>query len=153
MNYLVIFIASAVLTISCNSTDRNRKKNVETNRSNQEKACMEKVIQLDDSLGEIRNHSSENISLSETITNYVNQLHKIEFENCPEDFTMAFSNHADAWLSIKPITDNYPEMRGELHEIFSQLENSKDSSEFNRLVKNIWATWEEVEGAMKASQD
>ena len=42
-------------------------------------ACTERVFELDKTAGDIRNHACEQISLSETITNYTQTLSEIDF--------------------------------------------------------------------------
>jgi len=111
--------------------------------------CINLVFEKDSILGAIRNHASEKISLSETINNYTNDLKSLDFNNCPEEFKSSFQNHIEAWLDIRKVTDKYPSLRGELHAIFADLEKSSDSTEFNILVKQIWATWEKVEESSK----
>ena len=61
---------------------------------------MERVMAKDAKLGKIRNHNCEKISLSETILIYVDNLKKIDFSDCPEDFTKAFQSHQGAWLEM-----------------------------------------------------
>jgi hypothetical protein len=51
----------------------------------------------------------------------------------------------EAWKMVTKVTDKYPLLRGELHDIFAELEKSKDSTEFNDLVKQVWNTWKKVE--------
>ncbi|TRO66839.1 hypothetical protein [Christiangramia sabulilitoris] len=109
--------------------------------------CEEKVIQTDEKLGKIRNHSSEKISLSETIDNYTESLNSLNFDHCTENFTMAFRDHIDAWKNIKKITDKYPDLRGEMHQLFDEIQNGKDSTEFKELSKKIWDTWSKVENS------
>ncbi|ESU24623.1 hypothetical protein FEDK69T_05440 [Flavobacterium enshiense DK69] len=69
--------------------------------------------------------------------------------NCPKTFSKAFQDHVNAWNAIRIVTDRYPEKRGEMHLLFKELEQSKDSVEFKKLQGNIWATWTEVERATK----
>lgn len=109
------------------------------------KKCMEQILQKDSILGEIRNHASENISLSETISNYTVELRSLDYKYCSEEFKSAFNDHIEAWLDIRKVSDKYHSLRGELHEIFAQLEKSEDSIEFKLLVKHVWDTWTIVE--------
>ncbi|WP_298898925.1 hypothetical protein [uncultured Psychroserpens sp.] len=111
--------------------------------------CIKAVFEKDSILGNIRNHSSEKISLSETITNYSNDLKKLDFSNCPDAFKLAFHEHIDAWIKMKDITNKYPLLRGELHAIFDQIEQSKDSTEFKLHLKGIWDTWTQIEESYK----
>ncbi len=114
--------------------------------SGNEYACIKYILETDSALGEIRNHNSKNISLSRSITEYTNVLLALNYSECPAEFSNAFKAHIQAWTDVKRITDNYPALRGELHDIFNSIEKTRDSVEFKALVKNIWDTWTLVEG-------
>ena len=111
--------------------------------------CINHVIAVDDSLGKIRNRECENLSLSRTILNYTKAMQQIETKDCPPAFSKAYSSHRDAWNAMLPITDNYPDLRGEMHVLFKQLEQSKDSVAFKKFQSAIWTTWAEVEVFLK----
>ncbi len=129
----------------CNSNaEKNNGNNIEIKNS-RALDCIDNVMQFDQELGKIRNHSCEQISLSETINEYTNGLKYLDYEYCPEKFKLAFKEHINAWLNIKRVTDNYPELRGEMHELFNVIENGKDSVEFKSLNKRIWDTWCAIE--------
>lgn len=140
---LTIVLCSLFLT--CNTIG---KKNIENNLEKDNaigSECMKIVLKRDQEFGEIRNHSSEQISLSETIDLYTSSLKSLDYSNCPEKFRLAFDEHINAWLGIKLVSDKYPEIRGELHDLFTRLENSKDSIEFKIQSKKIWDTWNIIE--------
>ncbi len=111
--------------------------------------CMAEAIALDDSLGRVRNHACETTPLSLTIRQYAAAIAAIDFPGCPEGFGAAFKKHAAAWLALLPVTDQYPDLRGEMHDLFSQLEAGPHAGPFKPLVKAVWDTWGEIEGAMK----
>lgn len=111
--------------------------------------CMAEAIALDDSLGRVRNHACETVPLSETIRQYAAAIEKIDFSGCPEAFSAGFKKHAAAWLALLPVTDQYPGLRGEMHALFKQLESGRHAEQFKPLVKAVWDTWGEIEGAMK----
>lgn len=48
------------------------------------------------------------------------------------------------------ITNKYPELRGEMHNLFDQLEKGNDAAEFKRYLKQIWDTWAEIEKFIKS---
>lgn len=100
-------------------------------------------------MGKARNHACETISLSETIRQYADAMGKINYRNCPEDFSAAFGRHQKAWLALLPVTDQYPNLRGEMHDLFAQIEAGDHAEQFKPLVKTVWDTWAEVEAAMK----
>ncbi|MDX1912902.1 MAG: DUF4932 domain-containing protein [Saprospiraceae bacterium] len=111
--------------------------------------CMQNVIALDDSLGRLRNHACERISMSETIKNYVSALESIPFNGCPANFADGFKQHCAAWLALLPFTDRHPELRGEMHVLFKQLETGHDGEAFKAGVKKVWDTWDLVEKAWR----
>jgi len=137
--YLITILL--ILLTACNS---NRGKKDFTIHASA-KECVDYVIAKDDSLGSIRNYASEKQSLSETIDDYVYSLDNLSFSNCPSTFTDAFEEHKDAWVNITEVTDNYPDLRGEMHDIFDIIADGPDSTTFKLLLAEIWATWEQVE--------
>jgi len=110
-----------------------------------EATCMETIMEQDSILGEIRNHASEQMSLSASISNYVTSINQLDFQKCPEAFKSAFQEHAQAWSDMTSVTDNYPDLRGELHDLFDKLEKSEDAVAFKKHLENIWATWRDIE--------
>lgn len=104
---------------------------------------------MDASLGKIRNHDCETISLSQTILKYTQGVKKINYSNCPKEFVDAFENHRQAWIKMLSVTDKYPDLKGEIHDLFNILEKGNDKETFKPLLKSIWDTWGEVENAMK----
>ncbi|MDJ0645873.1 MAG: hypothetical protein QNJ57_07830 [Flavobacteriaceae bacterium] len=109
--------------------------------------CVTYILKKDDSLGTIRNHSCEKISLSTTIQQYTSSLNELDFSNCPEDFSKAFKDHISAWNEMTAITDRHDQLRGEMHDLFDIIEKSLDSTEFAARLKAIWDTWEPIEKA------
>lgn len=107
--------------------------------------CVKEVFAQDDSLGSVRNHACETIPLSQTIVNYTSALKKLDFQHCPEEFEKAFKAHWIAWENMISVVDKYPDMRGEMHDLFDQIELSPDSSSFKLSLKAIWDTWAVVE--------
>ncbi|HHL32379.1 MAG TPA: hypothetical protein ENJ41_07305 [Oceanospirillales bacterium] len=143
MKYFSILILT-LLVLACNDS---AQKNDETQlQSTHVKTteCINSILEKDSRLGEIRNHSSEQISLSKTIDDYTHSVKSLDFNNCPDEFTTAFHNHLKAWQELKKVSDKYPELRGELHEIFAELEKTEDSSEFKLLQTKISDTWKVV---------
>ena len=137
--YIVVLVLLA--TYSCQKT----KKEKAIVRTSQE--CVAYIFKTDDSLGTVRNHSCEKISLSQTIKQYTAELNKLDFSNCPEDFSNAFEAHITAWDKMTEVTDRHNELRGEMHDLFDSIEKSTDSSEFKVRLKAIWNTWKPIEAA------
>ena len=149
MKYLLNFIL-ILLVISCNNAEKkDNETKLESVTDIKKAECMESILKRDSELGKIRNHSSIQISLSETIHNYTNSIKSLDYSNCPDKFTIAFHEHIKAWLDVKKVSDKYPELRGELHVIFSELEKKKDSIEFKLLQARISDTWKIVEEITK----
>lgn len=140
---LFLLIVTAFLLQSC---DRRISRFTEKNQvSITDKQCINKVIAADDSLGKIRNLECKKHALSQTITSYTLAMRKIQKQDCPKEFSKAFDLHIQSWDNILVVTDKYPSIRGEMHDLFKQLEKSKDSIEFKKLQAEIWKTWVEVE--------
>ncbi len=114
-----------------------------------EKECITRIIAADDSLGTIRNHACETGTLSSSIKNYVSGIEKLNFINCPAGFKKAFTTHKKAWIAMLTITDKYPDIRGEMHDLFDQLEKGKDTVAFKKHMKKIWDTWAGIEKYIK----
>jgi hypothetical protein len=145
MKYL-LNLTLILLVLACNNAgNKGSETKLESVTGIKKTECMESILKKDSELGKIRNHSSEQISLSETIDNYTNSLKSLDYSECPDKFTIAFHEHIEAWLDVKKVSDKYPELRGELHVIFSELEKKKDSLEFKSLEVKILDTWEIVE--------
>jgi hypothetical protein len=107
--------------------------------------CVERILLMDDSLGTVRNHACENISLSETINNYVSGMESLDYDGCSQLFSQAYKQHMDAWKAMIPVTNKHPEIRGEMHDLFDQLAASPDSAVFSRNLKRIQDSWALVE--------
>lgn len=139
-----------VTTIFISRANSLPGNNLEDDKLNKE--CMNRVIALDDSLGKIRNHACEKISLSQSIKDYSAGMKKFSYKKCPESFKKAFERHRQAWANMLVVTDKYPDLRGEMHVLFKQLEEGKDAELFKPLLKAIWDTWAEVEKAIKENK-
>ncbi len=143
-----ILLLFGFATFSC--SPKNHKSTITT--ANIEKSCIDRVISADNALGSARNHNCEVMSLSETIKLYTDGIDKIDFKDCPADFTKAFDDHKKAWVEMLTITDKYPDLRGEMHDLFKILEEGKDKASFDPLLATIWSTWADVEKSMEQSK-
>lgn len=150
MKYRLYFILFLTVLLSCKNTEGNGNETKIKSVVDLKKAeCIESTLKRDSEFGKIRNHSSEQVSLSETIDNYTDSIKSLDYRNCPDKFKIAFHKHIEAWMNIKRVSDKYPELRGELHVIFSDLEKNKDSLEFKSLKAKIFDTWKIVEDVTK----
>lgn len=109
--------------------------------------CIKRVFAVDDSIGKIRNQACSALSLEETIENYVRDIEAIDFAACPPAFTAAFRKHKEAWRDMQSVVSHHPDLRGEMHDLFDQIEVSKDSVIFKAKLKEIWDTWALVESS------
>ena len=128
-----------VLISGCKTSEEKKEAPISAEQ------CIKAVLEQDSILGNIRNHATETLSLSKTITNYTNGLNELDFNSCPPGFSEAFQAHIDAWIAMTTVTDNYSSLRGEMHDVFDQLELSKDSVAFKIKLKAIWDTWKTIE--------
>ena len=145
---LVLVIIVFFSLLSCKDPGPKQKKADVTTGINQTN-CIERIFEKDSLLGEIRNHASENISLSRSIKNYTKELESLDYSDCPQKFVASFHDHIKAWKRVTKISDKYPLLRGELHNVFTILEKSEDSTEFKSLAKQVWDTWYRVEEEAK----
>ncbi|QHI36778.1 hypothetical protein IMCC3317_21480 [Kordia antarctica] len=143
MKYLLVLVSFLVL-LACKENDK--KPNLSDSKIETDKiSCVNEIFKRDSIFGEIRNHASEKISLSETITIYTKNIKSLDYSNCPEEFKSAFDKHIEAWLDFRKVSDKYPLLRGELHDIFTKIEKSEDSTEFKSRLGQILETWKLVD--------
>lgn len=137
------FLLTFLFLISCGLGDSGAQN--ENNSTHAD--CVESILAKDAELGEIRNHACEKISLEQTIGEYVDGLKAMDFNACSPGFSQAFEKHIQAWISMMQFVKNYPDMRGEMHVLFDEIEKGEDAESFKPLLKNIWDTWGEIEKA------
>ena len=143
-----LFILS-VLFLACSQPKNSGQEVIKSETALNSRQCIDQIIAQDDSLGKVRNHACERISLAQTIREYTDAMGQFDYQNCPADFTIAFKKHREAWVALIPIVEKYPDMRGEMHTLFEILENGAHAAAFKLLVKAVWDTWGEVEEAMQ----
>ncbi|UNZ00015.1 hypothetical protein MQE36_06610 [Zhouia spongiae] len=140
MRKLLTYGIISVLTLFYVSCDSNKGKDTKVARN-----CIDRVLLADSQLGKKRNHECEQISLTQTIDNYVKGLREVDFGNCPLEFERAFEKHIAAWVEMTKVTDRYSGLRGEMHDLFDQIKQTKDSVQFDKSLKEIWRSWEVIE--------
>ncbi len=106
--------------------------------------CIEKILAEDAKLAEMRNTSSEIMSLAVSILNYVEGLEALDFNACPEGFQKAFKAHIGAWRDLVPTVQDYEDWRGEMHLLFDRIKSSKGGKAFKKKVDKVGKTWEAV---------
>ncbi|MEM7185198.1 MAG: hypothetical protein AAF466_00960 [Bacteroidota bacterium] len=141
----IIWIFAA---FGCNDHKVEKTTPVDTNLTST-KTCIKHIIAQDSVLGAVRNHAPETMPLSTAINQYAQDLQGLDYTGCPSGFVMAFHAHIEAWKEVTQVTDDYSELRGELHTVFDSLEKSPDSVRFRKLVKGVWDTWADVEEQMQ----
>ena len=115
----------------------------------EEKDCIEFIIAEDAEAGGIRNQACKIKSLSATINDYTQTLDALDFSRCPKAFTKAFKTHIHAWKDLISFTDGYPDLRGEMHYLFKEIENGEQGEAFKQGVQKVWDSWAEVESLLK----
>lgn len=144
--HVILFVAlAAMLQISCATL--NNKNITDPFVKLTAADCINHILSQDSQLGAIRNHACETIPLTEAIQEYINAVNALSFGNCPLDFTHAFESHLNAWNHMQTVTDKYPDLRGELHDLFDKIKLGEHKDAFEVSLKNIWDTWAEVEKA------
>jgi hypothetical protein len=140
-----IYLFGILLFLGCSNSKRDKQSLALANQTNSKQTCIHRIIILDDSLGRVRNRICKTTSLSSAIRQYINAVDKFDLKNCPKDFIEAYKNHIQAWSDILTVTDQYPDLRGEMHDLFDELETGIYSDSFKTLLKLIWDTWKKVE--------
>lgn len=140
----MIFLMAIMSVFSCKEGKRHNHSDLIS-----KKKCISNILKQDDSLGKLRNESCKQISLSQSIVNYSNEINKLDYDNCPKLFHSAFKAHQTTWNEITTVTNKYPNLRGEMHGLFDQIKIGRDSTQFKILLKNIWDTWAIVEKTSK----
>ena len=115
-----------------------------------EQDCIDAILREDTALGDTRNHACETASLADAIQQYVDALSALDYEGCPREFSKAFEAHIDAWAAMKTFTEQFADMRGEMHDLFYKLERGEQAEEFKPLLKAIWDTWAPIQTAKDA---
>jgi hypothetical protein len=138
MNMRLQFILLIFLFSSTNACNQKAK--------NEDNACIKFIMEKDELLGKVRNQYSKQHNLSTTIYYYTEGLRALDYQQCPEAFRSAFMAHIEAWDDMLRVTDKYPDIRGELHDVFDSIK-IKGNPEFETQLKQIWDTWAKVEQA------
>ncbi len=107
------------------------------------------MISIDAQAGKIRNRACEKQSLTKTIEEYVATIDAVDLSNCPREFAAAFKRHIQAWRAMIPLCDPYASLRGEMHDLFKQIEEGAGGTAFKKGLDKVWSTWSEVEKAME----
>jgi len=130
-----------VLIVSCKDAVVQNNNNAEKVKSLE---CIDRIIQRDEKLSKIRNYSCESLSLSESINNYLEELDKLDYSNCPPSFKVTFFDHITAWENMLVVTDEYPEPRGEMFVLFESIGKGDQKKELKKLLKELWYSWDIV---------
>ncbi len=112
---------------------------------------IDRVIELDNQLGALRNMHCETHPIAEAVRQYVRGLNAISFHGAPDDFAAAFSRHRKAWEDSLPFFARYGALRGEMHDVFEfiRMKSPEDAADLEKVEAKIWGTWADVESAIK----
>jgi predicted enzyme related to lactoylglutathione lyase len=114
---------------------------------------MQAVLAQDKALGSIRDRASESGPLADAAQAYVVAIDALDFSECPPEFVEAFRTHREAWQDAVPMLERFPQLRGEMHDLFDQLKQDPDTrSDMEALDKRIRDTWAEVEATTAVGQ-
>ncbi len=105
------------------------------------------LLSIDSELGLVRNRASETKPVADAVREYVEGIDATDFSACPADFAAAFQWHRDAWRESIPFLEQFPDLRGEMHDVFDEIRSrgGETSLELERLEAQIWDSWREVE--------
>ena len=142
---LLIFVMASCQTATKGNNKETSTSEVVKPTKEQESACKKSVMKVDAGIAAKRNKACKKQSLGKTISEYIYGLEHSDFTHCPESFKSAFYDHIIAWKETLPIAEKYPDLRGEMHALFEQIEAGPDGDAFKPLVAKVWSTWEEVE--------
>ncbi|NND44119.1 MAG: hypothetical protein HKN58_02260 [Xanthomonadales bacterium] len=114
-------------------------------------AAIESVLEQDSRLGAERNEATRHMPIARVIEQYVAGLDALDLASCPEDFMLAMRRHRDAWQASVKFFEAYPELRGEMHEVFERIraQGAAARSGLEGAEAAIWGTWAEVENAVQ----
>lgn len=115
-----------------------------------EREAVADVLTADEQLGKIRNHAPETGPIDIAAREYADALADLDYTNTPLAFQRAFAQHWTAWHDMAAYLEPHSELRGEMHDVFDQLEDptvNPTAAEFKRRLDKIWSTWAEVEAA------
>ncbi len=140
-----ILLITVAVAAGCNTQSNNLDNPLPAEKFS---AAIKRVLAEDEEMGARRNHACEENSLSFAIDRYLNDIDSIDWQDCPVQFTDAFKMHRDAWEKSKQLFDKFPDLRGEMHDLFDILREKPESQEaLLQVEKDIWGSWAEVEKA------
>ena len=114
-----------------------------------EERAVDRVLAEDARFGRARDEAPRLVPIAQAVEGYVAGLASVKLTDCPDDFAVAFTDHSQAWALMVPFLRRYPDLRGELHDVFEWLESEDNSEaeEFKKLLQAVWDTWKKVEEA------
>ncbi len=105
------FLKSAVWqTLEDDSTTSTKSENM--------RFAIRRVLDLDMKLGADRDIYCQQHSLAEAVKKYVLEIRAVDFSGCSDEFSAAFIRHTAAWENSIPFFERFPDLRGEMHELF-----------------------------------
>lgn len=138
-------ILAAILSLAGTAAVGNAE-----NEASSYAAAIRAVIEQDSRLGKLRNHFSEDAPVARAVEEYVAGLDALDLEHCPPDFVRALHRHRDAWHGSIAFFEEFPNLRGEIHDVFEMI-RARDHSSRARLEAveaEILSTWVAVQNSM-----
>ena len=146
--FLLLLMFGMAMVSSCqNAVQQSNSSGGIEDQKNQHAEAIKSIFTQDAKLGSIRNHACEDTSLTATVRQYVADLDALDFSACPADFAVAFQKHRDAWQDALGFFKPFDELRGEMHDLFEQINQTGEAqkAELTKYVQAITDTWTEVE--------
>jgi len=143
---LILTLLVGATSSSCGTAHRDESGATSRNRS-----AIESILAEDAALAAARNLAPQRMPLHVAIDQYADALAELDFSGTPAPFRRAFRNHIEAWRKAGDATRLWPELRGEMHALFSVLKDPQfnpDAHRFRELEDRIFSTWAEIESAM-----
>ena len=141
VSLLLCAVLGGALGIGCASRPKNEDPPPEI-------GCMASVIKADERLALARNAAPREMPIGDAVRAYLEAFESLDMSECPPPFREAIRRHLGAWRETLPWLDAYPELRGELHEVFDVIGRDERNAEFRAAVGQIIQTWSQVEQAM-----
>jgi hypothetical protein len=115
--------------------------------------AIDRVLEMDALLSRQRNRLCQHQSLAAAVQAYVLGIDCLDFGPCPDRFSQAFRRHRDAWNDSIEFLRKHDSLRGEMHELFAQIERIDEAgrNDLKRHADAISATWNEVVAAAETA--
>lgn len=140
--FYALLIALFAMGASCRNTEGATETETDTAAE-----AIQRILLADEQLAEHRNYACKDTTLSATIRQYVAGIDRLDFSDCPDDFTAAFRRHRDAWAASVDFFSQFDDRRGEMHELFAAIEaeGGQQQAVYEAALQPIMDTWTPVD--------